>query len=205
MPAGEHAADQRHALEDHLLGVEPGDRREIAGFGDHQLGDRSQVGVQQEQETLGDGAQDVGGGRVGVPQQGGGGLQVGQHGLADDGAEQVLLGREVEVDRAFADAGGGGDVFQLGGGEAAVGEQTQRCLDDLAGAGFLAASAAAGQGLRCRWPWALLTDRSVSIQGTDLLSPRSTLAEGSRPDWLRGHRDPSLGTCLARSGGSEDW
>ena len=143
--AGEHAADQRHALEHHLLGVEPGEGGEIAGFRHHQLGDGGQVGVQQQQEALGDGAQDVGGGAVGVGQQGGGGLQVGQHGLADDGAEQVLLGGEVKVDRALADAGGGGDVLQLGGGKAAVGEQAEGGLDDFAGAGLLAASAAPGR------------------------------------------------------------
>ena len=117
-------------------------------------------------------------------EQGGGGLQVGQHGLADDGAEQILLGGEVEVDRAFADAGGGGDVLQLGGGKAAVGEQTQGRLDDLAGAGFLAASAAPGQGL------------GVAGHGRYLLTGRSVFkGSGRRMVNFRGNGVAEGGNC----------
>ena len=117
-------------------------------FGDDQLRDRGQVAFEHEQEALGQHAQDLGGRAVGIGGEFRGGRQVGQHGLADDGAEQFLLGREVEVDRALADAGGGGDVLQLGGGEAAFGEQAQCGVDDFAGAGGFAPGAAAGRGGR---------------------------------------------------------
>ena len=68
-------------------------------------------------------------------------LDVGQHRLADDGAEQVLLGWEIEVDRALADAGGSRDVLQLGRGVATLGERGEGGGDDFAGSGFLAAGA----------------------------------------------------------------
>ena len=70
-------------------------------------------------------------------------LQVGQHRLADHGAEQVLLGREVEVDRALADAGGRRDILQLGRRVAALGEGGERGGDDFTGPGVLAAGAEA--------------------------------------------------------------
>ena len=70
-------------------------------------------------------------------------LEVRQHRLAHDGAEQILLGREVEVDRALADAGGRGDVLQLGRRVAALGERGEGGGDDLAGSGILAAGAEA--------------------------------------------------------------
>ena len=68
-------------------------------------------------------------------------LEVRQHRLADHGAEQVLLGREVEVDRALADAGGRGDVLQLGRGVAAFGERGEGGGDDFTRPGVLAAGA----------------------------------------------------------------
>ena len=89
-------------------------------------------------------------------------FQVGQHGLAHDGAEQVLLGREVEVDRALADAGGRGDILQLGRGVAALGERGERGGDDFTGSGVLAAGA---EGHRCY----LLTVQSVFKEPDDPL------------------------------------
>ena len=68
-----------------------------------------------------------------------GSFQVGQHCLADDGAKQILLCREVQVDRALADASGRGDVLQLGRGVAAFGEGGEGCGHDFARSGILAA------------------------------------------------------------------
>ena len=81
-------------------------------------------------------------------------VPVRQDGLPHHRAEQVLLGREVEINRALADARGGGDILQLGRGIAALGERGERGGDDLAGTGILAAGA---------WhEWYLLTVQSVS-------------------------------------------
>ena len=53
--------------------------------------------------------------------------------MLDHGPEDVLLGREVEVERALGDPGAGGDVVQPRGGEALFGERRHRCGDDLVG------------------------------------------------------------------------
>ena len=141
MPRVRMPSTRREGPAQHGIGVELGDRREVAGLRHDQLGHRGQVAVEQLQEALRQHPQQIGAraGMAGELRLGR--LEVGQHRLAHHGAEQVLLGREVEVDRALADAGRGGDVLQLGRGVAAFGERGEGGGDDLAGPGVLAAGA----------------------------------------------------------------
>lgn len=84
------------------------------------------------------GAQDRHGGAL---RSGGEGRQVLARGtahLVHRGKEQVLLAREVQVDRALGDAGAGRHVVELGRHEAAAGEFLERRLHDLAGPLLLA-------------------------------------------------------------------
>ena len=55
---------------------------------------------------------------------------------ADDLAEELFLVREVEIDRAFRDPGATGDIVEPRAGEAALAEDIERGLEDLAGALF---------------------------------------------------------------------
>ncbi len=68
------------------------------------------------------------------------GLQVGGDRLAHHRPEQVLLGLEIEIERALRDPGPGGDVVQPRGGEALLGKHRQGRGDDLAGPGLAASS-----------------------------------------------------------------
>ena len=138
---GEDALDQGEGPTQHGVGVELRNRGEVAGFGDHELGHRGQVAVEQLQEALCQQPQQVSAGASMSGELPLGRLEIWQYRLAHDGAEQVLLGGEVEVDRALADPGGGSDVLQLGRGVAAFSERGEGGSDDLAGPRVLAAGA----------------------------------------------------------------
>ena len=126
-------------------------------LGDHELGHRGQVAVEQAQKTLRQHAQQVGGRTRVAGHCGLGRLYIGQHSLAHHSAEQILLGREVEVYGALADPRGRGNVLQLGGGIATIGERGEGGRDDFARSGFLAAGADWDR----RHPTYLLTVQSV--------------------------------------------
>ena len=63
--------------------------------------------------------------------------------LAHDGAEQLLLVLEIEIERALRHAGAPGDFVQLGGGEALFREHLERRGANLARAGLPLAFASA--------------------------------------------------------------
>ena len=107
-------------------------------LGDDEFGNRGQVAVEQAQKSPRQHTQKIGGG-TGVPVDlGFGRCDIGQHRLAHNGTEQILLGREIEVDGALADPGGGGNVLELGGGVATIGERGEGGGDNLTGASLLA-------------------------------------------------------------------
>jgi len=60
--------------------------------------------------------------------------------LRHHGAEQVLFGGEVEIERPLRHPGPGSDLVEPGGGEALVGEHDQGRRHDFIGAVGLAAS-----------------------------------------------------------------
>jgi len=60
--------------------------------------------------------------------------------LRDDRLEQFFLVREVEIKRAFGDAGAMRHVVEPGRGKAVFGKTVQRGVEDFARAGLLAAA-----------------------------------------------------------------
>ncbi len=108
-------------------------------FGDDQLRDRADPGVLEQGADLADHQLDLGRGRSRMlAQQALDAREIGQERLPDHGLEQLLLAREVQIERALADAGAGGDVVEPGGAEAALGEDLERGVDDLGGSRVLA-------------------------------------------------------------------
>ena len=152
---GQDALDQGEGPTQHGVGVELRNRGEVAGFSDHELGHRGQVAVEQLQEPLCKQPEQVGAGAGMSGELPLGHLEIWQHRLAHDCAEQVLLGGKVEVDRALADPGGGSDVLQLRRGVTAFSERGEGGSDDLAGPRVLSA------GANCHSCY-LLTVQSVS-------------------------------------------
>jgi len=76
--------------------------------------------------------------------------------------EQLLLAREVQVDRALGDPGPGGDLIEGRAGNAGFAEDSERCFEDLAGPiGGLAAPPGIFLGAFLD-VLLLLTDQSVS-------------------------------------------
>ena len=75
--------------------------------------------------------------------------------LLNDCLEQRILVLVVEIERSFRNAGARGNVFQSSGGKAFFNKQTERGLEKLGGASFLAAFAGSGKGgngnLMTRW------------------------------------------------------
>ena len=67
-------------------------------------------------------------------------LDVRRHCRFHHGAEDILLGGEVEIDGALGDAGTGGDVVQPSRGEALFHEHLQGRCDDFVGAVGLASA-----------------------------------------------------------------
>ncbi len=102
-------------------------------LGDDQLWNRSQIAVEQVQKPLCQQTQQVGRGTSVRGQVGFGRFDVRQYRLPNDSAEQVFLGREIQVDRALADPGGGSDILELGRRITAFGERGEGGGDDLAG------------------------------------------------------------------------
>ncbi len=60
----------------------------------------------------------------------GDGLELGD-GEMDGGGVDVFFGLEVEIERAFGDMGGCGDIFDAGGGESLFAEDFDGCGEDL--------------------------------------------------------------------------
>ena len=145
-PAPQDPADQPEAATHDLVDIEARKVRKIAGLGDHELRDRADPGVHdtrdgREHPLEQHGTRAFEGRRQGLDPG-----EVRQQRLAHDRLEQLLLAVEVEVERALADAGAGGDVLDPGGGEAASGEALQRRSKDLLRPRLLAATPA---GRRC--------------------------------------------------------
>jgi len=82
----------------------------------------------------------------------------------DHGLEQGFFAVEVEVDRAFGDAGTARHVGELGGREAALHEHVERGGHDLPRPGVLAALPA---GLRLALRWGDGVAHGGSIQSQD--------------------------------------
>ena len=76
-----------------------------------------------------------------------------------DGLEKLVLGLEVQIGEALADAGAGGDVFKTRTAKTLFRELLQRRLDNFLRTLVLAACGAAARMVgRCRGPCALYND-----------------------------------------------
>ena len=143
------AGDQADRLEDHLVVPDPGELGEIARSSDHHLGDRADWTVvtilgearQQRPDHRGEGQAGREHGFLDA-------LDIGHDHLAHDGAEHVLLGLEIEIERALGEAGAARDLHPrpgealLGGGE--------RRGDDVARPLLLAQRVGWSGAARCR-------------------------------------------------------
>src|SRR6476661_5861939 len=151
LPAG-HAAlqdllDQAPGTQDHFIKVEPGQFGEVWQLTLHHPGQlyhrlAPQAAVHAPDQLR----QQLAGGAVERTHEdfrlGERGNDLGAHHLA----EQGFLGIEVAVDRALADPGEAGDVFDLGAGEASLAEDGKGGLEDLIGPRVRAALPAWGGG-----------------------------------------------------------
>jgi hypothetical protein len=107
---------------------------------------------------MADDAPEQGGQRAGVghdpgPDPG----DVGGDGLVDHGAEDVVLGFEIEIERPLRHPGAPGDVVQSGRGEALLGEHLQGRRDDLGGTVGLAPTELGRSSFHVQ----IITDQSV--------------------------------------------
>jgi hypothetical protein len=138
---GHRRADRPQHHRDHVLVPDLGQFRKVARLADHHLGHRAQPALGHHLGDAGEGQADqVAERQRALGDEAGDGRQVGDDRLAHHRPEQVLLGLEIEIERALRDPGPGGDVVQPRGREALLGEHLQRRGDDLAGPGFTASS-----------------------------------------------------------------
>ena len=136
--AARHAAAQRlgeqFAAADFEIGaVEARHIGEVAGLGQDQLDDAAQRALGEGAELDDQFAQQVFGRAFEAVDEFGRLHERLADRFGDHRLEELFLVLEVEVGEALADAGGFGDVFELGGGKATRDEQVERRPRDLAG------------------------------------------------------------------------
>ena len=137
------ALDHRVSAADHFRVIEPPQLREVAAFGDHQLGDATvRCGADELPPALGQLAHQVGGIAAVLVDHALAPLERRHQSFAHDGLEQLVLAVEIEIERAFADAGALGHVLQAGSRVAALDEELEGGARELGGSGLLAAGPA---------------------------------------------------------------
>ena len=128
--AAENGCDQVHSPMCDRVEIKAGELREVSGLCDDQLGDDAE---RRGDDTLPgcEQALEQQPGRNGLFEHGLEELDLLRNFTANDGFEKVFLAAVVQVDRSFRHAGPCGDVFEPGGGEAALAEALEGGGHDL--------------------------------------------------------------------------
>ena len=165
----DQAGDQTPTpFSDDVVVPDPGELGEVARFADHHLhhrADRRAVAISSAKRGRSIRSRSANG-TSSAATDALDRLDIGDHRLADDGAEDVLLGLEIEIERALGDAGAGRDLLDPRAGKALFGEH------------------AAARPRRCRRAAASLRRRHFGCRRqprTSLINDRSVINTGRSP------------------------
>ena len=132
--------EQQRVAHHHFLLEEPGEFGKVAGLADHQLGDARQPGRAERRPPLAkESTEEFRAGGIRLCDVALGRFEQRHDVLPHHRLEQVFLAGVVQVQRALADAGARGDVVEPRGGVALLDELVECGIEQLAGAGLLAA------------------------------------------------------------------
>ena len=154
--AGQCAGEQRVPGLDDFIEEEARDFRKVAAFRHDELAEATGLAAAVVVPPAGDQrAQQLGTGSVEAQQFFGGLADASNDVVAHDRLEEFFLVLEVQVQRAFRDAGAAGDILEPRAGVAFLDEELQSSGSEFGRAGVLAALPAwSGNGtVGSRWPW----------------------------------------------------